>query len=59
MVDAEKLGKQEINDLLDKGLDANSIKDLRTEQSFFLMELWKWITLMIEAKMQWDPYDSD
>jgi len=39
MVDAEKLGKHEINDLLEKGLDANSIKDLRTEQSFFLMEL--------------------
>lgn len=39
MVDAEKLGKLEVNGLFEKGLDANSIKDLRTEQSFFLMEL--------------------
>jgi len=59
MVDAEKLGKEEINDLFEKGLDANSIKDLRTEQSFFLMELWIWKFLMIEAKLQWDLYDSD
>lgn len=39
MVDAEKLGKIDITELFEKTLDANSIKDLRTEQSFFLMEL--------------------